>query len=342
MIASADQFRGQQQARDLLDAYLAKRRLAGTILIMGQRGLGKTTLATVLARALVCEENRDEPRLAFCGECYACRSIARGEQPEYVTLRPRSQDITVGQVEEEVGGFRSALLHPTLLSHRIFLIDDAHHLNETTSNQMLKLFEEAPEQTVFILVTDRPEMLLPTILSRGQKMRLLAEPVERLAPVVAEDAGVAAEVAAEAARMAGGRYVEALALAADANWRGNVKRLAGALLAGRGIAHAAADLAELELADMWAKQLAAAGLSEDEAQKKLAKPKTDADKGLKVRLNELKRQALTGAYDRASWWLLATASPRPGFAEELWQLKQRISANVDPALAQAAFELGLR
>jgi len=93
---------------------------------------------------------------------------------------------------------------------------------------------------------------------------------------------------------------------------------------------------------MWAKQLAAAGLSKDEAQKKLAKPKTDADKGLKVRLNELKRQALTGAYDRASWWLLATAPPRPGFAEELWQLKQRISANVDPALAQAAFELGLR
>ena len=62
----------------LLDAYLSRGRLGGTILLLGQRGLGKTTLATVLARALCCEANREAPRLRFCGECYACRSIARG------------------------------------------------------------------------------------------------------------------------------------------------------------------------------------------------------------------------------------------------------------------------
>lgn len=342
LITSAAGFCGQLRVRELLDAYLAKRRLAGTVLIMGQRGLGKTTLATILARALTCEANVSSPKLWFCGECYACRSIARGEQPEYIVVRPRGQDISVGQVEEDFDGFRSALLHPVLLSHRIFIIDDAHHLNETTSNQMLKLFEEAPERTIFILVTDKPELMLPTILSRGQKLTLAPEPDATLIPAIQAATGGDVGSAVEAARMSAGRYVDAALLTADSEWRSAVRRLAGALLAARGTVNAAADLAGFEFAALWAKLLADTGLGVAEAEKKLAKPKNEADKKLKTRRNELTRQALIAAYDRATWWLLKEAVPAPSFSDALTDLKQRINANVDPLLTQTAFELSLR
>jgi len=342
LIPSPDAFCGQARVRGLLDGYLAKRRLTGTVLLLGQRGLGKTTLATILARALVCQANASDPRLWFCGECYACRSIARGEQPEYVVVRPRGQDISVKQVDEEFDGFRSALLHPALLSHRLFIIDDAHYLNETTGNQMLKLFEEAPERTVFILVTDKPELLLPTIHSRGQKLTLAPVSHEMLRPAIQSAIGADDATADEASKMAAGRYVDAIALALDDDWRSSVRRLAGSLLAGHGTANAAANLADFEFALLWNKLLADTRLSQEEAEKKLARPKTEADKGLKPRRNELVRQALITAYDRSVWWLMGQQAPGAALGPALWDLKQRIDSNVDPWLAQAAFELALR
>lgn len=261
MLTSVDVFRGQSAVRSLLDAYLGKQRLGGTILLLGQRGLGKTTLATMIARALVCERNTETPRLWFCGKCYACRSILQGEQPEYVVVRPRGQDITTIQIAEDHNGFSSALLHPTLLSHRIFIIDDAHCLNEQTGNQLLKLFEESPERTVFILVTDKPEMLLPTIHSRGQKLRLVPSTFEELSGFAAADTQAGPAEAAEAARMSGGRYVDTVALAVLPGWREAVRCLGQAVFNGRGVLPAAVELSEFEYAAMWSKLLADRGLS---------------------------------------------------------------------------------
>ncbi|MBA4355890.1 MAG: hypothetical protein C0409_14485, partial [Novosphingobium sp.] len=159
----------------LLNASLAQGRLGGTLLLMGQRGLGKTTLATVIARALTCELNREAgaaQRLWFCGECYACRSIAGGEQNEYVLIRPIGTDIKVEQLDEKSGVLYAFSLHPQHLSHRVLVLDEAHCLNATTGNQMLKLFEEPPQRSLFILVTDKPELLLPTIHSRSLKLAL--------------------------------------------------------------------------------------------------------------------------------------------------------------------------
>ena len=341
MLTSVDDFRGQVAVRSLRDAYLGKQRLGGTILLLGQRGLGKTTLATLIARALVCERNIESPRLWFCGECYACRSILQGEQPEYVVVRPRGQDISVTQIEEDHNGFSSALLHPTLLSHRIFIIDDAHCLNEQTGNQLLKLFEESPERTVFILVTDKPEMLLPTIHSRGQKLRLVPSACGELAGHAAADTSAGPAEAMEAARMSGGRYVDATALAAMPRWREAVRRLGQAVFSGRAVLAAAQQLSEFEYDAMWAKLLADLGLSAADAERMLARPKTDEERKFKTRRNELRRQALVAAYDRATWWALGQAVPPAGYARALWDLKTRINQNVDPRLAQTAFELAV-
>jgi hypothetical protein len=299
--------------------------------------VGKTTFASLIARALVCERNGDK-HLWFCGECYACSSIASANQPEYVIVRPRGQDITVDQVEEEYGNFASALLHPALLSHRIFVFDDAHHLNEKTGNQLLKLFEEAPERTVFILVSDKPEMLLPTIRSRGIQIRLTALGCDELREALqSASPGASHAEYDEAARMAAGRYVDALHLLHDPEWRAAVKQLASALSSGRGeFSRLAKRLADFEQGALWAKELADTGLSAAEAAKLITTP----------RKNTLGRLALVMAYDRAAWLALQGlaadgAGLGAGLQEPLALLKSRILQNCDPELAQAAFSLSI-
>jgi hypothetical protein len=354
LISTAEQFRGQRHPLSVLQAYLAAGRLGGCVLLLGQRGLGKTTLATIAARALCCERNTARTELWFCGECYACRSIASGDQPEYVTVRPLGADIKVEQLGEKSGVLYSFSLHPLHLSHRILLIDEAHCLNVQTANQMLKLLEEPPERSLFFLVTDQPQQMLPTILSRGLKVYCTAEPAAALEGYLAQDLPQAAAAARSAAAlMACGRYTDARLLAGDDQWRGAVRQLAAALSAVRGIPPAAAALAEYEFAALWAKELADTGLDEGEAEKQCSDSYKEAKDGpprqlTKARLNEIKRQALISAYDRGAWWALngpeANNSSR-GLPMELSPalglLKQRIHQNVDPLLAQTAFELML-
>lgn len=334
LLASVEDFRGQALARKLISAYLQRGRMAGTILLLGERGVGKTTLATLIARSLVCERNRQDSesrRFWFCGECYACTSIASGNQPEYVTVRPRGQDITVTQVREEYNDFAAALLHPSVLSHRVFIFDDAHHLNEETGNQLLKLFEEAPERTIFILVSDRPGMLLPTIRSRGQKIRLSPMHEAELQAALELDEPDAGSVAiSEAGRMSAGRYVDARWLVLNPDWRSAVKRLAGVLGSGRGeLLSAAKSAADYEFGRLWDKELSDSGLSEADAAK-IIPP---------ARKNTLSRLSLGLAYDRAAWWALAQQPLRRGLLEGLAELKTRVSQNCDPELAQSAFAI---
>lgn len=330
MIASAEQFVGQPLAKRLLEGYLRKGRIAGTFLILGQPGLGKTTLATIFARAITCERNQSQPKLWFCGECYACRTIASGDQPEYVTVRPAGKQISVEQIEENHGGFASAALHPTLLSHRIFIIDDAHYLNEFTGNQLLKLLEEAPAATVFILVSDKPEMMLPTILSRGNRINLVAMPDDELASVLG-----GTKEGQEAATMAAGRFVDATHLLRNPQWREAVQRMARALQDQKGTVDAAQKLAAIEFDALWTKLAEDLSLTSAEMDKQVAA----------ARKNELQRQALIAAYDRAAWWVLNRADRNvgpTGLGKELAKLKQRVNQNVDQLLAQVAFENALR
>jgi DNA polymerase-3 subunit gamma/tau len=329
VIASVDDFHGQVLARQLLECCLKRDRTAGTFLLLGQRGLGKTTLATVLARAICCESNVAPRGLRFCGECYACRTIASSNQPEYVQVNPSGKEIRKEQFYGEHGVLRAAALHPIHLSHRIFIIDDAHYLNEETGNQLLKLLEEAPERTVFILTSDKPDMLLPTIHSRGRRVSLLPEPTESmLALLIKAPGGKAAHE--KAAVLGAGRYVDTIALAENAPWTAALVKLAEAVAKGRGGPEAAKAAAVFEYDMLWAKQSASTG-NDEEADKSVATS----------RKNELQRQALLTAYDRAVLWLLHRGQVPAGLLPALTKLRTRVNQNVDQNVAQAAFELAL-
>jgi len=176
----ADDFFGAQAPREFLGKLLMRPSLPPTLLLSGPGGVGKALAAFLWIKALVCENNTQHS-FSACDECRTCRSLNALNQPDFVAIRPRSTEITIKQIREDYASFRDAYLLPHNLPYRLFLLEECHLLNEEVSNMMLKLLEEPPERTLFILVTDKPYLLLPTIRSRTLEVRFLTEPTDRLA-----------------------------------------------------------------------------------------------------------------------------------------------------------------
>ena len=199
------------------------------MMISGPPMTGKTTLATIYARTLLCA---GDPRdgLTTCGECFPCRALAAGPFGDFTFVLPRTKEITVKIVDEDYGGFSSALRLPSHSSRRAILIDSAHTLNEQTGNMMLKLFEEAPDKTVFILVTDRPYEVLPTIRSRCEEVRFTTESAEFIESKLLE-AGAGEALAKRVAPLSQGKWVLANWLVSDAELLGAAEKLDGDFLA---------------------------------------------------------------------------------------------------------------
>ena len=200
-------------------------RLPHALLLAGPRGLGKFALAQAFASGLLCEQPGMDGR--SCGTCIACGWMAQGNHPDFRLLQPEalaagdegadegkgdkkkaSQQITIDQVRElddflNVGTHRSGL--------RVILVHPAEAMNRSTANALLKSLEEPGAGTVFLLVSDEPKRLLPTIRSRCQ-FEAVAVPKRSEAQAALQAAGLA-----EADRwlaLAGGAPYLALELAA--------------------------------------------------------------------------------------------------------------------------------
>ncbi|UCG83794.1 MAG: DNA polymerase III subunit delta' [Dehalococcoidia bacterium] len=169
---------GQSQAVELLRYSLKSGRLAHAYLFVGQSNVGKMTLAINLAQALNCERE-ERP----CGQCTACSRIATGKHAD-VQIIGRSSDTGSGESapkkEISIAQIRElqqiASLQPYEGRHRVFIIDGAEYLNEESSNCLLKTLEEPPSQVLIVMLTINDGRLLPTIVSRCQRVELFPVP----------------------------------------------------------------------------------------------------------------------------------------------------------------------
>jgi DNA polymerase-3 subunit gamma/tau len=198
-------------ARTLIGAIEAGR-VAHAYLFTGTRGVGKTTMARILAKALNCL-SADAPTPKPCNRCDACIAIARGDDIDVVEI-----DGASNRGIDEIRQLRSnAIFHPARSRYKVYYIDEVHMLTKEAFNALLKTLEEPPGHVKFIFATTEAEKVPPTILSRCQRFDFRNIPTRLIADhlaVVCKAEGVSAEAAAlfHIARAAAGSMRDALSL----------------------------------------------------------------------------------------------------------------------------------
>ena len=201
---------GQEHVVTALTNALRDQRLPHAYLFTGTRGVGKTTLARIIAKALNCETGVSaEP----CGQCRACTEIDAGRYVDLVELDAASNT----QVDNMRELLESALYAPTSGRYKVYIIDEVHMLSRSAFNAMLKTLEEPPEHVKFVLATTDPQKIPVTVLSRCLQFNLKQIPQAQIRSQlqkILEAEGVAFEAPALGllARAAQGSMRDALSL----------------------------------------------------------------------------------------------------------------------------------
>src|SRR6058998_3201821 len=160
-----DDLVGQTHVSRTLKNAVAQNRLAHAYLFVGPRGIGKTSTARILAKALNCVKG---PTVTPCGVCDNCREIAAGNSLDVIEIDGASNN-SVDDVRQLRDNVRYA---PAKGRYKIYLIDEVHMLSPAAFNALLKTLEEPPAHVKFIFATTEPQKVLPTILSRCQRFDL--------------------------------------------------------------------------------------------------------------------------------------------------------------------------
>ncbi len=187
-----DDLVGQEHVTRTLKNAVEQNRLAHAYLFVGPRGIGKTSTARILAKALNCIHG---PTITPCGVCDSCKEITGGNSLDVLEIDGASNN-GVEQVRELRDNVRYA---PVKGKYKIYIIDEVHMLSSQAFNALLKTLEEPPEHVKFIFATTEPQKVLPTILSRCQRFDLHRIPANLIAKhlhYIAENEKVALEPAA--------------------------------------------------------------------------------------------------------------------------------------------------
>ena len=156
---------GNEQLKENLISSLSRGHISHFYLLSGPEGSGKHTLAKLMAAAILCK-GQEKP----CLHCIACRKVMDGNHPDFITVDdPEKKTVTV----ELVRSARADMyIQPNESDHKIYLFPRAQDMGLPGQNALLKVLEEPPRYGVFLLLTDNPDKLLPTVRSRCTELHL--------------------------------------------------------------------------------------------------------------------------------------------------------------------------
>src|SRR6266567_3393063 len=205
-----DDLVGQQHVTETLKNAIKNDRVAHAYIFSGARGVGKTTAARILAKALNCVKG---PTPEPCGECGSCKEIAAGTSLDVIEIDAASNR-GIDQIRELREMVRYA---PASSRSKVVILDEAHMLTGEASNALLKTLEEPPDRVIFVMATTEPENLVDTIRSRSQHFHFraltFAEITGRLEEIAQkENLKIEPGAMAVIARMAEGSLRDALSL----------------------------------------------------------------------------------------------------------------------------------
>ena len=250
---------GQEPMVRTLANAIERDRLAHAFLMTGVRGVGKTSTARLIAKALNCvgPDGQGGPTIDPCGQCDPCRSIAEGQHMDVIEMDAASHT-GVDDVREIIEAVRYAAVSAR---YKIYIIDEVHMLSRNAFNALLKTLEEPPPHVKFLFATTEVDKLPVTVLSRTQRFDLRRIPTEMLA---AHFANVCAKEGVEA-------EAEALSIIASAA-EGSVRD--GLSILDQAIAHADLEGGGMVTAERVRNML---GLADKSAQRKLLTHLLEAD-----------------------------------------------------------------
>ncbi|MDA8442507.1 MAG: DNA polymerase III subunit delta' [Peptococcaceae bacterium] len=198
---------GQTAAVKVLRHVLNTGKAAHAYLFTGPSGVGKRLTAAIFAQGLNCENKLNKP----CGVCLSCQKSLHDNHPDVVKLKPMGQSFRIEQVRQ-----LQKLAHTKVYEgeYKVFILEDMHKATLQASNSLLKILEEPPGNAVFILITENPQAIPATVLSRCQKINF-APLASATIQTVLERHGYSGERVPLAANLAFGSLGHALEIVED-------------------------------------------------------------------------------------------------------------------------------
>ena len=191
---------GNDRLKENLRMSVGRGRISHFYLISGPAGAGKRTLAQLLSAAILCR-GQDRP----CGVCPACRKVLNSAHPDVITVDdPEKKTVSVELIRDARADI---YIQPNEADKKIYMIPRAQDMGVPAQNALLKILEEPPAYGVFILLTDNPEKLLPTVRSRCTELSLHALPPEILSRQLRKACPQAEEQTLRAAISRSGGYL---------------------------------------------------------------------------------------------------------------------------------------
>jgi DNA polymerase III subunit delta' len=201
---------GHERPKRFLQAALRSQRLAHALLFHGREQIGKLLTARVLAQAVNCEALAMPDPPDACGVCRSCHQIETGAHPDVTILTATSGKGETDQTREIESRF---IYRPLIGRCKIVILDNADLLRREAANALLKTIEEPPPDSLIVLVSSRPEALLPTIRSRCQEIRFAPQALDQVEAAIRQRRSLPERDVRFLAVISGGR----LGLALEAN-----------------------------------------------------------------------------------------------------------------------------